>query len=543
MRKCFYILISLSLLAVVGCGRGVDRRLVLADTLMWKNPDSSLAILSSINRDSLMGDENLAYHALLLTQAQFRCNGNCTTDILINSALKYYSDNHNRERYTRSLIYKGAYYEFNTNQPVLAMKWYKQAEENADTTDFRNLAQINFRLGMLYYKNYVSNNFDLEKFKKAQYYYEKLGDKHNVLVSLLNSGNVLRITNTREANSCYNKAQTLASELKDTFNLFSIFVNRSILFLNDSSFQESKDYLIKAFSLSPKFIENYHYSLLSHAYAKLGIVDSAVFYLQKANHGLFTPYDSLMRYKALKEISIAKGDFAKANQFDKTYYRLSDSLEHNNERYSMSKFESDFNNENSASKSRMIISLSRLIYYLIAVFIIALTVLFLYYIKKKNDFLKLISDLKNDNFSKYEELKNNLVDFDDHFSKTMNLKLKTFEEIMSGAYNEQQDYLSTEIAHKITPINDSDKKFWNGLFSYLNFKHNGVMNRITQDYPQLSKADYNFIGLMCCGFSDAAIAVCKHYRNTHTVRGRKQKIRAKMGIKESLVDFVKASIN
>ena len=98
MRKCFYILISLSLLAaVVGCGRGVDRRLVLADTLMWIAPDSSLAILSTINRDSLQGDENQAYYALLLTQAQFRCNGKCTTETLINSALEYYKDNHNRE--------------------------------------------------------------------------------------------------------------------------------------------------------------------------------------------------------------------------------------------------------------------------------------------------------------------------------------------------------------------------------------------------------------------------------------------------------------
>ena len=47
MRKCFYILIYLSLLAAVGCARGVDRRLVLADTLMWTAPDSSLAILNA----------------------------------------------------------------------------------------------------------------------------------------------------------------------------------------------------------------------------------------------------------------------------------------------------------------------------------------------------------------------------------------------------------------------------------------------------------------------------------------------------------------
>lgn len=111
MRKLLYIsLVFLLVTMVMGCRRSVDKRLVLADTLMWTNPDSSIAILNAINRDSLQGEENLAYHALLLTQAQFRCNGNCTNDSLINFALDYYSDNHNREHYTRALLYKGAYY-------------------------------------------------------------------------------------------------------------------------------------------------------------------------------------------------------------------------------------------------------------------------------------------------------------------------------------------------------------------------------------------------------------------------------------------------
>ncbi len=543
MRQPLYILLAILLITIVmGCSRSVDKRLVLADTLMWTNPDSSLAILTVINRDSLQGEDNLAYHALLLTQAQFRCNGSCAGDSLINIALNYYSNNHNREHYTRSLLYKGAYYEFNTNQPVEAMRYYKMAEDNADTTDYRNLAQLNMRMGMLYYNNYASNNLDLEKFEKALYYYEMANDKYNVMRSLMMSGNVLRITDTREANICYDKAQTLAIELKDTFNLYSIFVNRAILFLNDTSYEESKDNMIMAFALSPQFIENYHYSLLSQAYAKLGLVDSAVFYLNKVDIRKFTPYDSLMRYKALKDISIAKGDYSKANQYDRIYYHLSDSLEHNNKKYSLTKFENEFNSDKLADKSKSVFTLNQIIFYLIALFTITLIALIIYHKRKKKDYLKLISDLRNENFSRYAELMNSLAEFDDDFRQTISLKLKAFEQIMSGAYNEQLDYLSTETAHKITPIPDSDKKFWNGLLSYLNYKYDGVMDRIIKEYPMLTKADINFIGLMCCGFSDAAIAVCKHYRNINSVTSRKQKIRNKMGLNESLKEFVKKRI-
>ena len=68
-------------------------------------------------------------------------------------------------------MYKGAFDEVHDN-PVEAIKWYKRAEDNADTTDYRNLAQINLRMGKLYYDNYASNNLDLEKFKKAYKYYK-----------------------------------------------------------------------------------------------------------------------------------------------------------------------------------------------------------------------------------------------------------------------------------------------------------------------------------------------------------------------------------
>ena len=95
MRHIIYIELIFLLLTttVASCTHHAHKRLALADTLMWTNPDSSLAILSHINNDSLTSDEDRAYHALLLTQAQFRCNGNCSSDSLINFALDYYSDN------------------------------------------------------------------------------------------------------------------------------------------------------------------------------------------------------------------------------------------------------------------------------------------------------------------------------------------------------------------------------------------------------------------------------------------------------------------
>lgn len=543
MKKLLYIsLFAVLLSAALSCSRGVDKRLVLADTLMWTRPDSSLAILNAINRDSLQGDENLAYHALLLTQAQFRCNISLTSDTLISKAVDYYRDNHNREHYTRALLYKGGAYE-DMGNPIEAIKWYKQAEDNADSTDYHNLAQINMRLGMLYFNNYATNNLDLNKFKMAAHYYEILRDKKMTMAALEYCGNVLRISDVNEAIKCYDKALLTAKELKDTTNIYSIDVNYALMYIEDSLYLQAKKYILDAYRLNNSFKENNNYYMLSLIYANQKDLDSAKYFISLPDKSQNTAYDSLLMYKALKEIALCENDISQYRKFDKQYYRISNSLEHNETKYKLSKFEDDFDADRITAKGKKVNSLNKTIFYLIALFLVfALVTAALFIVisrKKRKDQQQMIDELKEESFGNYEEFRRNLADFDNHFSKTMTEKLISLEEIMTGAYNPNQDSRSNEVVHKISPIADDDTKFWEGLYSYINIKHNGAMDKIANDFPQLSASDLNFIKLMCCGFSDAAIAVCRNYRNVASVRGRRRKIRDKMGIEENLTDYIR----
>ena len=527
---------------VMSCGRGVDKRLVLADTLMWTNPDSSLAILESINRDSLQGDENQAYYALLLTQAQFRCNIPLTSDTLISKAVDYYSDNHNREHYTRALLYKGGAFE-DMDEPVEAMKWYKKAEAKADSADYRNLAQINFRMGMLYYNNYASNNLDLNKFKMAAHYYEILRDKKMTMVALHYCGNVLRITDINVAKNYYDKALSIARELKDSSEIYDIDINYSLLFIQYSLYSQAKKYIIDAYRLNNRFEENSNYYMLSLIYANQKDLDSAKYFISLPDKSQNTAYDSLMMYKALREIALCENDILQYRKFDKQYNRISNSLEYNETKYKLNESEQGFDTDRIAAKGKKVNSLNKTIIILVALFLVfaLVTVVLIIVISRKNrkDKQQMIDELKEESFGNYEELRSNLADFDNHFSKTMNERLKSLEEIMTGAYNPNQDSKSNEVVHKISPIADDDTKFWEGLYSYINIKHNGAMDKIANDYPQLSASDLNFIKLMCCGFSDAAIAVCRNYRNVASVRSSRRRIRDKMGIEGNLTDYIR----
>ena len=224
------------------------------------------------------------------------------------------------------------------------------------------------------------------------------------------------------------------------------------------------------------------------------------------------------------------------------YYRISNSLEYNETIYKLPDSEEEFDADRIAAKGKKVNSLNKTIIILVALFLVfalvAAALIIVISRKNRKDKQQMIDELKEENFGNYEELRRNLADFDNHFSKTMNERLKSLEEIMTGAYNPNQDSKSSEVVHKISPIADDDTKFWEGLYSYINIKHNGAMDRIANDYPQLSASDLNFIKLMCCGFSDAAIAVCRNYRNVASVRGRRRKIRDKMGIEGNLTDYI-----
>ena len=173
---------------------------------------------------------------------------------------------------------------------------------------------------------------------------------------------------------------------------------------------------------------------------------------------------------------------------------------------------------------------------LIGLFLLISFVFLLLYLKKKKDSKRLIEEIRKEHISNYNSLREDLEKHDDVFSHLMSTQLNVFEEIMSSGYKPNKVYSDNKITHKIKAIDDSNVEFWNGLRNYLNFRYDGIIDIISKDYPVLTDADINFIGLICCDFSDAAIAVCKGYRNTDSVRSRRRKIRDKMKI-DGLLDI------
>ena len=182
MKKLLYVFLLFAL-CVVGCSRKFDSRLVLADSLVENRPDSAYVILRSINPDSLSGGENRALYSLLMSQAMYKCNVRAKNDSLINIAVDYYKSTDNRANYARSLLFKGAVlYEMGDKKE--ALRFYKQAESVADTSNYDFIGYVNLRIAEVYTNSHIQNREDAPKLRKALFNFKRSGNVKYQLFSL-----------------------------------------------------------------------------------------------------------------------------------------------------------------------------------------------------------------------------------------------------------------------------------------------------------------------------------------------------------------------
>lgn len=194
MKKMWiYILLLFSLVelwSLGGCGGHphYDTRLTAADSLLKLDVDSALTLLEAINPGSLGNEADRAYHALLLTEARYRCYIPATSDSLINLALDYYERHgEEREKLTRAYIYKGAVME-ELGENREAMQHYKRALSQVAADDYFNQGYIRLRMGNIYRNNLVADSADIMMFKEALNYFKQVPDSFYVLTCLAEIG-------------------------------------------------------------------------------------------------------------------------------------------------------------------------------------------------------------------------------------------------------------------------------------------------------------------------------------------------------------------
>ncbi len=559
--KKFYLFVLLCLAAVLStaCHKSSTlSRITLPaiDSLLQDNPDSAYNALADIPVKSIYSRRDRAYYALLLTQARLKNYLPLNDDSLINVAVTYYKGKKDYEKFAKALLYKGICIE-ESNDPQKAIEIYAQAEQVAlQTDDYLTLGLINSQMAWLYQRIYIENQVDIERYKKAIFYFQKAGHKRNEYSAASLLGQKYRITSQLDSAYHYLElAIELAREMKDSVALFHNYTMLASTYLIDENYMRSKElalYVVENHGNIKIPSETYH--SLIRTYARMDMPDSARYYYNMVNQEGQLPGKSHRIMLTLAEVLKAEGDFEQALFYTEQSHALADSIIDASRRTDLYEIENRYNNQRLENINQRLTYRTRINSFLIAVIslvAVIIIIIFLVIIDKKhndiNEKIAFIEQLKTEttlyNNTLLEKLdKQNMVET--QLKEVLEKRIQTIRELidLSYRYGGLPDTFIKQF-NKTMNINRLSEGALDDLSEVVNAKYNGVVDYLVKKHPDMSEDDVDLVCLLCCGFSATEMSVFYNHSNGKSIYSRKRRLAIKLGLDMSLDEYVTESLH
>ena len=604
MKRWSVILLLLLAVLLWGCGGGHDARVMAeldrADSLLLT---SDAALHDSVRQQlealdtarALRSDEALrARHALLLSQAQFKCYLFPSNDSLINIACNYYAEHHSsaqdRELYTRSLIYSGAVAQM-TENPQQAMQFYLEAEVAADPNDHYNLGYINLRIAELYEGEYVSDSTDIVRLKQALPHFKAAGDDYWQAVCLSGIGGLYRTHNNDSALHYLQQAIAFSEKHGLTNNYYVALDKLCGLYYYMKDYSRSKDLATEIYRENQGDYDGLQYlSYGVRSFAKLGMTDSAEYYL-KLLPAPKSQEDSVAWLDVQADVYRAKGDYRNYSTFAFKGDSIADVMMLNSYQVQLKEAEEKYNNTVlKLNNSKLKFNLFLLISALSLLILVMLLLLERYRIIKRQikvanseksliesemQRLALEQDVAKMSLEKLEKENDQLVT-DNRQLTTDKERLEIERErvlarvtlkTLSSTENVNTPVLLVchhavlrELTEKLKcddenisflnaifttrkrfnlRVGELSKEFWINVEKVANLGFNGIISYVRKNYPDASENEIRFIALSCLKLSNEVIKVCLNLTNIKTVSSYKTYILYRVtGKMQNIDDFI-----
>ena len=292
--------------------------------IIEERPDSVLNVLQSIDTDKLVGDEEPAKHALLLSMALDKNYIDKTDFEVLQPAIDYYKDNGSATDKLRTYYYQGRIHQ-NADNNAAAMEAFVNAlEKGAESNDDLTKARILVAQSTIYYSLMKWDKvYDIST-EAANYYFE-LGRVNNYVLSLL------RCIGGCIQNNDYDKAKELLDECYQHIGnlpeyIVSEIYSYNLLCLSNSDDAEVIRQVINEYT--EQVADNkIDYLSIAGAYTDIGAYDEAESALQKIDVNTFNDdYRVLKYYATLLKIYEHKGDFKSAYEAYIKFNELNDKI-------------------------------------------------------------------------------------------------------------------------------------------------------------------------------------------------------------------------
>ena len=185
-----YISIIILAIFLFSCNGHSEHWATITDmeSIIEERPDSVLNVLQAINTDKLVGDEEPAKHALLLSMALDKNFVDKTDFEVLQPAIDYYEDNGSATDKLRTYYYQGRICQ-NAGNDALAMESFVNAlDKGVESNDNLTKARTLVAQSTIYYSLYELDNF-IETSKRAASYFkqeEKYNSYANCIIKIIN---------------------------------------------------------------------------------------------------------------------------------------------------------------------------------------------------------------------------------------------------------------------------------------------------------------------------------------------------------------------
>jgi tetratricopeptide (TPR) repeat protein len=509
-----------------------------ADSLMNNHPDSAYAILQKAGKQDNKRDR--AYYDLLITEAKYKVYIPATSDSLINVAVDYFSDNKDREKNTRAMIYKGAVMSELGNAEE-AMKWYKRAESNAAKDDYYNLGYSKMRIAELYQNQFIADSTAILKYKEALPYFNRLSNVNYQLKCLGEIGGIYRKFNDDSAMFYINKSIKLAKETGHNYDLYVSYTILAGYYYFKNDYKKAKDIAVFTINNGAEYLdatESYYFA--SDSYAILGNVDSAEYYLKMFPKSLNAP-QRIEYYGSLADIEKAKGNLSKFIVYFKKSEFINDSIANNSLQFRLHDTEQKYDNLGlSLRNEQMKSEINRLaMAALIAVILVLVTLIIIMRYRHNAKVDKIEIDAMRYELEQSLEMISAKDDINADLKRTIDSQISITKDLVETSYKYEFDTAKfmKRFRESMTE-GKSGSDFLASMRPYVNATHNDMLTRIQSEFPALTSDDIDVISMVCCNFPLNVMMLYLGYTNTHSVSNKKHLIAKKLGA-QTIEDYIK----
>lgn len=548
------LIVNIATWLLTGCGGGThdDPRLVAIDSLLATAPDSALLRLGTIEASSLEHEGDRAYHALLLTQARYRCYITATSDSDINQALAYYQrHSSDREKLTRAYIYKGAVAE-ELGDPEGAMRHFKSAATTVPSDDEFLQGYIKLRIGNIYRNHLVADSSDVMMFKEALSHFKQVPDSFYILTCLSEIGSSYLKTNRDSVMPYLTQAREMAQRLHedDLLLINDIFMNEYKALSDDPvMINEAKDHVLALI----RHNENYEdlkdlLMIAALTLAKQNKPDSASLYLNRADNLLRSATDTMFYYLCQAEMARSRGDVMRYQYYGEKERHIDDSLTTNAMQRSLREVEEKYNNEtlkNEKQRYRSMLAIA-IVGGLLALSLLVLT--WVVFSNRMQEHQRRLKDRDDQIDRMHEEalelsarLKND-VEMSDKLKNALKHQLQVFIQLME-VYNSRHANNQSRLKKVLEMTFKSkkpDENFWEDIQAYADSTHGNLIGQLRETNKNLIESDLRMLSLCCCHLPTSVIMACMGYNESHSVYNKKRRIAELLGLEGRLEPFIKA---